>query len=67
MTIIWWTIYILGAFTLFCLWVQAMAFLGTYLKARRDRMSDACSGMSRKDIESLIRMEIQAYLEKGDK
>lgn len=67
MTIIWLTLYILGALTLFCLWVQIMAFLGTYLKARRDRMSDACSGMSRKDIESLVRMEIKAYLEKEDK
>lgn len=67
MTIIWWTLYILGALTMFCLWVQAMAFLGTYLKARRDRMSDAYSGMSRKDIESLVQMEIKAYLEKEDK
>ena len=67
MTIIWWTLYVLGALTLFGLWVQAMAFLGTYLKARRDRMSDAYSGMSRKDIKSLVRMEIKAYLEKEDK
>ena len=67
MTIIWWTLYILGALTLFSLWVQAMAFLGAYLEARRDRMSDAYSGMSRKDIESLVRMEIKAYLEKEDK
>lgn len=64
MTIIWWTLYVLGALTLFCLWVQAMAFLGAYLKARRDRMSDAYSGMSRKDIESLIRMEVAAHLNK---
>ena len=67
MTIIWWTLYILGALTMFGLWAQAMALLGTYLKARRDRMSDAYSGMSRKDIESLVRMEIKAYLEKEDK
>ena len=67
MTVIWWTIYILGALTLLSLWVQVMAFLGTYLKARRDRMSNVYSGMSRKDIESLVRMEIKAYLEKEDK
>lgn len=64
MTIILWTIYILGALTLFSLWVQVMAFLGTYLKARRDRMSNAYSGMSRKDIESLIRMEVAANFDR---
>ena len=67
MTVIWWTLYVLGALTLFCLWVQAMAFLGAYLKARRDRMSDAYSGMSRKDVEAIVRMEIQSYLSKEDK
>lgn len=64
MTIIWWTLYILGALTLFSLWVQVMAFLGTYLKARRDRMSDVYSGMSRKDIEALVRMEVAANFDR---
>lgn len=50
MTIIWWTFYILGALTLFSLWVQVMAFLGTYLRARLDRMSNTYSGMSHKEV-----------------
>ena len=67
MNIIWYTLYILGALTAFCAWVQIMALIGTYLKVRRERIECACSGMSRKDIESLIRMEIRAYHEKEDK
>ena len=67
MSIIWYTLSILGALTAFCAWVQIMALIGTYLKARRERIEGTHSGMSRKDIESLIRMEIQAYHEKEDK
>ena len=67
MTIIWWTLYILGALTIFVVWTQIMALIGTYFKARRERVEGAYSVMSRKDIESLIRMEIQAYHEKEDK
>ena len=67
MSIIWWTLYILGALTAFCAWVQIMAMIGTYLKARRERIEGTYSGMTRKDIESLIRMEIRAYNEKEDK
>lgn len=67
MSIIWWTLYILGALTAFCAWVQIMALIGTYLKARRERIEGTYSGMTRNDIESLIRMEIQAYHEKEDK
>ena len=67
MTIIWWTLYILGALTIFVVWTQIMALIGTHLKAHRDRVSVNCSGMTRKDIESLVRMEIKAYLEKEDK
>nr|DAY33967.1 MAG TPA: hypothetical protein [Caudoviricetes sp.] len=44
-----------------------MALIGTYLKARRERIEGTYSGMTRKDIESLIRMEIRAYREKEDK
>lgn len=64
MSIIWYTLYILGALTAFCAWVQIMAMLGTYLKARRERIEGTYSGMTRNDIESLIRMEIRAYHEK---
>lgn len=67
MSIIWWTLYILGALTAFCAWVQIMALIGTYLKARRERIEGTYSGMTRKDIESLIHMEIRAYHEKEDK
>lgn len=67
MNIIWYTLYILGALTAFCAWVQIMALIGTYLKARRERIEGTYSGMTRKDIESLIRMEIRAYHGKEEK
>lgn len=67
MSIIWYTLYILGALTAFCAWVQIMALIGTYLKARREKIEGSYSGMTRKDIESLVRMEIQSYLSKEDK
>lgn len=67
MSIIWYTLYILGALTAFYTWVQIMALIGTYLKARRERIEGTYSGMTRKDLESLIRMEIRAYHEKEDK
>ena len=67
MSIIWYTLYILGALSAFCIWVQIMALIGTYLKVRRERIEGTYSGMTRKDLESLIRMEIWAYHEKEDK
>lgn len=67
MTIIWWTLYILGALTMLVAWTQIMALIGTYIKARRESMEGAYSGMSRKDIEALVRMEITAYMTKEDK
>lgn len=67
MSIIWYTLYILGALTASCAWVQIMALIGTYLKARRERIEGTYSGMTRNDIESLIRMEIRAYHEKEEK
>ena len=67
MSIIWYTLYILGALTAFCAWVQIMALIGTYLKARRERIEGMYSRMTRKDIEALIRMEIRAHNEKEDK
>ena len=67
MIVIWYTLYILGALTMVVAWVQIAALVGTYLKARRERIEGTYSGMTRKDIESLIRMEIRAYYEKEDK
>lgn len=67
MSIIWYTLYILGALTMVVAWVQIAALVGTYLKARREWIDGTYSGMTRKDIESLIRMEIRAYHEKEDK
>lgn len=67
MSIIWWTLYILGALTAFCAWVQIMAMVGTYTKARRDRIEGKYSGMTRKDVEAIVRIEIEAYLSKEDK
>lgn len=67
MTIIWWTLYILGALTIIVAWTQIMALIGAYIKARRERMEGSYYGMSRKDVEALIRMEIAAYMTKEDK
>lgn len=67
MIVIWYTLYILGALTMVVAWVQIAALVGTYLKARREKIEGSYSGMTRKDIESLIRMEIEAYLSKEDK
>ena len=67
MSIIWYTLYILGALTAFCAWVQIMALIGTYLKARRGKIEGEVSGMTRKDVEAIVRMEIQSYLSKEDK
>lgn len=62
MSVIWWTIYILGALTIIVAWVQVMALIGTYTKARRDAIEKSDSGMTRKDVEALVRMEIKASL-----
>lgn len=64
MIVIWYTLYILGALTMVVAWVQIAALVGTYLKARREKIEGSYSGMTRKDIESLVRMEIKAYLSK---
>lgn len=67
MSIIWYTLYILGALTMVVAWVQIAALVGTYLKVRREKIEGSYSGMTRKDVESLVRMEIEAYLTKEDK
>lgn len=65
MTIIWWTLYILGALTIFVLWTQLMALIGTCLKNYRESKEPLT--LTRKDIQSLVRMEIESYLSKDDK
>ena len=67
MSIIWYTLYILGALTLLVAWVQIAALVGTYLKTRREKIEGTHSGLTRKDVEALVRMEIQSYLSKEDK
>lgn len=67
MSIIWYTLYILGALTMVVAWVQIAALVGTYLKTRREKIEGSYSGMTRKDVESLVRMEIEAYLSKEHK
>ena len=65
MSIIWWTLYILGALTIFILWTQLMALIGTWLKAYRESKDPLT--LTRKDIQSLVRMEADAYLSKEEK
>ena len=65
MNVIWWTLYILGALTICILWTQLMALIGTWLKAYRESKDPLT--LSRKDIQSLVRMEVNAYLSKEDK
>lgn len=60
MNIIWWTLYILGALTIFILWTQLMALISTWLKNYRDKRGPLA--LTRKDVESLVRMEIQSAL-----
>lgn len=65
MTIIWWTLYILGVLTIFVLWTQLMALIGAWLKAYRESKEPLT--LTRKDIQSLVRMEIESYLSKEEK
>lgn len=60
MNIIWWTLYILGALTICILWTQLMAIIGTWLKAYRESKNPLT--LTRKDVQSLVRMEVQAAL-----
>lgn len=68
MTIIWWTLYILGALTAIITWLNLMMLLGRLFKIIRDKewmQVKVVEGLlNRKDIESLIRMEIAAHLSK---
>lgn len=65
MSIIWWTLYILGALTICILWTQLIALIGTWLKSYRDSKDPLT--LTRKDVQSLVRMEIEAYLSKEEK
>lgn len=81
MSVIWWTLYILGALTILIIWINLMALLGRSLKAVRYKewtrvkvvsgppgptgpKGEPGSILTRKDIESLIRMEVAANLSK---
>lgn len=80
MSVIWWTIYILGALTILIIWINLMGLLGRFLKTVRDKewtkikVIEGPQGptgpkgesctLSRKDIEALIRMEVTAHLSK---
>lgn len=65
MTVIWWTLYILGALSIAIIWINLMGLIGTWLKAYRESKDPLT--LTRKDIQSLVRMEIDAYLDKEDK
>lgn len=67
MSIIWWTLYILGALTMVVVWTQTAALIGAHLKAHREKVEGKVSGMTRKNVEAIVRMEIQSYLSKEDK
>ena len=60
MSIIWWTLYILGALTICILWTQLMALIGTWLKSYRESKNPIT--LTHKDIQSLVRMEVQSAL-----
>lgn len=84
MTLIWWTLYILGALTIGVVWIYLMGFIGYLFKVKtsqghsgnfvlakdlRNLVQSTVEAnitnrgiLSRKDIESLIRMEVAAYL-----
>lgn len=91
MSIIWWTLYILGAITVVILWINIMTLVVrvfTYifksewckvkviqgprgdfvitsdLRREIDRTIKQQGVLTRKDIESLIRMEVAAHLAK---
>lgn len=81
MTIIWWTLYIIGAITILILWINLIAIIFrvfTYiLKKEWCKVIEGPPGpqgpqgprgseelLGRKDIESLIRMEVAAGLTK---
>lgn len=80
MSVIWWTVYILGALTILIIWINLMGLLGRLLKAVRDKewikvkVIEGPPGpmgpkgesctLSRKDIEALIRMEVAGHLSK---
>lgn len=63
MSIIWWTLYILGAITIVIVWINLLALFlkGCTVILKKEWKQGQ---MSRKDIEAFIRMEIASQLEK---
>lgn len=74
MSIIWWTLYILGAITIVIVWINLLTIFikgCTVLLKKEWKQVKVIEGlpgpqgpMSRKDIEAFIRMEIASQLEK---
>lgn len=64
MSIIWWTLYIIGAITIVIVWIN---FLTIFIKGCNVILKNVMrqqGPMSRKDIEAFIRMEINSQLSK---
>lgn len=63
MSIIWWTLYILGAITIVIVWINILTLFikGCNVLLKKEWQQGT---MSRKDIEAFIRMEIASQLEK---
>lgn len=63
MSIIWWTLYILGAITIVVVWINLLTIFikGCNVILKKEWKQGP---MPRKDIEAFIRMEINAQLSK---
>lgn len=71
MSIIWWTLYIIGAITIVIVWINLLTIFikgcNVILKKEWSQVKNVMrqqGPMSRKDIEAFIRMEINAQLSK---
>ena len=63
MTIIWWTLYILGAITIVVVWLNLITLFIKVCTAILKKKWDK-GALTRKDIESLVRMEVKACVSK---
>ena len=64
MSIIWWTLYIIGAITIVIVWINLLTIFikGCNVILKKEMRQQG--PMSRKDIEAFIRIEIAAQLQK---